>query len=345
MKSVRFAIIGCGAISKAHIQVIQSLDGAEVGAAVDINEARARQVGEELGCPWYTSIEDMLADKDNAIDVVNICTASGLHMEPAISAAAAGKHVLIEKPLEVTLERCDAIIDACKKHGVLLGGVFQSRFLPANILVKKAVDNGYFGKLLLGNAEVKWFRAKEYYSTAGWRGTWRFDGGGALMNQGIHQVDLLQWMMGPVVSVKAITQRLVHETIEVEDLAVALLQFANGGVGVIEASTCIAPGYPKKLEIHGSLGGAIVQDDVITASTGIPEGPELDEAKASHGHVANFADPMAISFLGHERQISDFIHVIHHGGTLAITGEEARKSVQIVTAVYEAAKSGTTVTL
>ncbi|MGI6611665.1 MAG: Gfo/Idh/MocA family protein [Limnochordia bacterium] len=344
MDSVRFAVIGCGNISQAHVHAIQRTEGASLAAVVDIAEPRAREVANRTGCRWYTSLEALLNDSIT-IDAVSICTASGLHMEPAMQAASAGKHVLVEKPLETTVERCNAIIRACEENNVLLGGVFQSRFFPGNLLVKRAAASGAFGRLLLGEAAVKWFRPKNYFTSAGWRGTWRFDGGGALMNQGIHQVDLLQWIMGPVASVHATTRRMVHESIEVEDLAVALLQFTNGAVGVVEASTAIMPGYPKRLEIHGSDGGAIVEDDIILQSTGITEGPELLSAQQKQVQTSTFSDPMAMSFAGHERQVADFVQAIRSGGTPIVTGREARKAVEIVTAVYESARTGKTVEL
>ena len=343
MNTIRFAIVGCGNISRAHIHAIQATAGAQLAAVVDIVESRAREVAQETGSQPFTSVEAMLNEAD--VDAVCICTASGLHMEPAVKAAHAGKHLLIEKPLETTVERCDAIISACEENDVLLGGVFQSRFLPANSLAKTVAENGGFGDLLLGEAIVKWFRPKSYFTSASWRGTWRLDGGGALINQGIHQVDLLQWIMGRVVSVQAVTRRLVHTSIEVEDLAVAILHFAGGAVGMLEASTAIRPGYPKRLEIHGSKGGVVVEDDYILHSTGIPEGPELDRATNRPTKTSTFSEPMAMSFVGHERQIADFVDAIRDNRPPAITGREARKAVEIVTAVYQSARTGQTVNL
>lgn len=343
MAPVRFGIVGCGAISQAHVYAITHTEEARLAAVVDISAERAQRLAEVNGCQWFTSVEDML--EQAAIDAVAVCTASGSHMEPAIAAANAGKHLIIEKPLEVTPERCDAIVSACARNGVLLSGVLQSRFMRANKLVKQAVDSGLFGRLLLGNAEVKWFREKDYYTGSGWRGTWRYDGGGALMNQGIHQVDLLQWMMGPVTAVQAVTRRLVHTGIEVEDLAVAILQFASGAVGVLEASTGIAPGYPKRLEIHGASGGAIVEDDVLLKSTGIPDDADLQAAMLREGECANYATPMAISFAGHQMQYADFVDAVIHEHHPQVTGEDACQAVKIITAVYESARTGTAVSL
>ena len=176
------------------------------------------------------------------LDVVCICTPSGAHMEPAVQAARAGKHVVVEKPLEITLPRCDAIIAACDAAGVRLCTIFPSRFTPANLRLKEAIDLGRFGRLTLGDTHVKWWRTQQYYDSGGWRGTWQLDGGGALMNQAIHNVDLLYWLMGDVASITALTATLAHERIEVEDTAVAALRFKNGALGVIEAATSAYPG-------------------------------------------------------------------------------------------------------
>ena len=185
----------------------------------------------------------MLADP--AVDAVSVATPSGAHMEPAVAAAKAGKHVIVEKPLEITLQRCDRIINECEKNGVKLSTFFPSRFHDSSIKMKRAVDEGRFGRLTLGDAYVKWFRTQEYYDSGAWRGTWKLDGGGALMNQAVHTVDLLTWLMGPVVEIQAQTATLAHERIEVEDVATATLRFANGALGIIEASTAVYPGYLK----------------------------------------------------------------------------------------------------
>jgi len=278
------------------------------------------------------------------IDVIDICTASGAHLEPALAAAAAGKHVLVEKPLEVTLERCDAMIEACERSGVHLGGVFQSRFYDGNILTHEAVASGRFGRLVHGAAYVDWWRSQEYYDQADWRGTWRLDGGGAVMNQAIHQVDLLQWMMGQVESIFAFADCLAHHGLEVEDTAVAVLRFANGALGVIEAMTSAYPGYAKRLEVHGDQGGAILEDDKIVSWQGLQIAKAEQEAMhrrfstAAGGDAS--ADPMAISHVGHERQIADFAEVVIHNRRPAVTGIDARKAVAIIEALYNSARTG-----
>ena len=196
---------------------------------------------------------------------MTIGTPSGAHMEPAVAAAEAGKHVIVEKPLEITLKRCDAIIASCEKNNVKLSAIFPSRFHDSSIELKRAVDAGRFGRLTLGDAYVKWFRTQAYYDSGAWRGTWELDGGGALMNQAIHSVDLLTWLMGPVVEITAHMATLAHERIAVEDTAVATLRFANGALGVIEASTAAYPGYLKRIEIHGSEGSAAMEEEDVVA--------------------------------------------------------------------------------
>ena len=203
----------------------------------------------------------MLADP--AVEVVTIGTPSGAHLEPAVAAARAGKHVIVEKPLEITLRRCDKIIEACDKAGVVLSTIFPSRFHDPSIEIKRAIEQGRFGRLTVGDAIVKWYRTQAYYDSGAWRGTWELDGGGALMNQAIHSVDLLTWLMGPVVEVRARTGLLAHQRIAVEDVALATVAFANGAMGIIEASTAIYPGYLKRIEIHGSTGSAVMEEEDI----------------------------------------------------------------------------------
>src|SRR5690606_2675649 len=229
-RSFGFAVIGAGAIAQAHIDSIQTIPGARLIGLWGRTPERAKQAAQRHGCLWEPEMEKLIERSD--VDVVVVATASGFHMEPAVAAARAGKHLVVEKPLEVTLERCDAIIEAAQEHGVKLACIFQSRFAPANRFVRDAAAQGRFGRLVLGDAYVKWHRPQSYYDQAEWRGTWKFDGGGALMNQSIHQIDLLQWMMGPVESVFAHTDCLAHSGLEVEDTAAAVLRFASGALGV-----------------------------------------------------------------------------------------------------------------
>jgi predicted dehydrogenase len=285
----------------------------------------------------------------DAIDIVCICTPSGAHLEPALKSIAAGKHCLIEKPLEVTLEKCDAIIEAAALAGVKIGVIFPSRFYEASLQMKKAVDEKRFGELVLGDAYVKWYRSAAYYKSAAWRGTWQLDGGGALMNQGIHSVDLLQWYMGPVVSVQAFTANRQHKEIEVEDTVVAVLRFANGALGNIEASTAIYPGVLKKIELMGTAGSAIMEESSLI-KWDFEQKKDADQAvhdlmgkpKSTVGGAANPGD---LSTLGHQYQIEDMISAVDTNTAPMIDGLEGRKSVEIVLAIYESAKTAKMVTL
>ena len=260
------------------------------------------------------------------------------------AAAALGKHVVVEKPLEITLERCDAVIDACDRAGVRLCTIFPSRFTAANLRLKEAIALGRFGRLTLGDTHVKWWRTQEYYDSGGWRGTWKLDGGGALMNQAIHNVDLLYWLMGDVESITATTATLAHTRIEVEDTAVASLRFKNGALGVIEAATSAYPGLLKRTEIHGDRGSARVEQDDITLwefQEKVPSDNEVLAAMAGQsGFKAGSSDPRGITHIGHRDQLMDFLDAIDNGCDPAVDGREGRKSVEIIRAIYRSADSG-----
>jgi len=249
-----FGIVGCGMIAEFHTRAINDLPNAGVVAAFSRSEKNGQKIKDlaKDGCEIYDDYAKFLAHP--GLDVVCVCTPSGAHLDPSVDAARAGKHVVVEKPLEITAERCDAIINECEKNKVLLCTIFPSRFHDANRELKNAVDSKRFGRLTLGETTCKWWRSQAYYDEGGWKGTKALDGGGALMNQAIHNVDLLLWMMGPVVQVSGFTATLAHERIEVEDTAVACMQFESGALGVIQATTSVHPGLPKTISIHGDKG-------------------------------------------------------------------------------------------
>ncbi len=266
-----------------------------------------------------------------------------------MAAARAGKHVIVEKPLEITLRRCDKIIRECEKAGVVLSTIFPSRFHDASRELKRALEQGRFGRLTLGDAIVKWYRTQAYYDSGAWRGTWRLDGGGALMNQAIHTVDLLAWLMGPVIEVRAKTALLAHQRISVEDTAVATVQFANGALGIIEASTAVFPGYLKRIEIHGSTGSAVLEEEDLV-KWDFAKKSKADEAilrkmteKKSGGGGA--ADPAAIGHHGHARQFQDVVNAMRKGTKPLIDGPEGRRAVEIILAIYKSAETGKAVPL
>ncbi len=323
-----FGIIGCGMIANFHARAIGDIRGARVVACYDAVPAAADRLAAAQGCRAYYKLDAMLADTE--VDVVTVGTPSGAHLEPAVAAANAGKHVIVEKPLEITLKRCDQIIRACQKNKVQLSAIFPSRFHQSSTLLKKAVDDGRFGRLTLGEAYVKWYRTQAYYDSGAWRGTWELDGGGALMNQAIHSVDLLTWLMGPVVEISAHWGLLAHQRIAVEDTAVATLKFKNGALGVIEATTAAYPGYLKRIEIHGSEGSAAMVEEDVAA---------WDFAKKARGDAAvhkrmaesvstagGASDPAAIGHHGHTEQFRDVLDAIRERRKPAVDGHEGRRS-------------------
>ncbi|QDU95981.1 Gfo/Idh/MocA family protein [Lignipirellula cremea] len=345
--AIGFGIIGCGMIASFHAKAVGDLPDARVAACYNRTPEKADRFAEAQGCKAYYDLDEMLADPD--VHVVTICTPSGAHLEPALAAAKAGKHVIVEKPLEVTLDRCDAIIEACEKAGVVLSTIFPSRFHESSQLLKQAVDGGRFGRLTLGDALVKWYRSQEYYDQGAWRGTWALDGGGALMNQAIHSVDLLTWLMGPVSEIVAATDTLAHERIEVEDVAVAAVRFANGALGVIEATTAAYPGALKKVEIHGSRGSASLEEEDIKTwdfAEATDDDKALLERMTGKTHTGGgAADPAAIGHHGHTMHFADVLKAIETGGKPLIDGHEGRRSVEIILAIYKAAETGQAVKL
>lgn len=348
MGKVGFGIVGCGMIAGFHARAINEIRGARTLAVFTSKPENGGKIAEIVGgCTIYSDYDKFL--KHPGLEIVNICTPSGAHLEPAAAAAAAGKHVVVEKPLEITLARCDKLIAACRKHGVKLCTIFPSRFSPANQVLKAAIDEGRFGRLTLGDAYVKWWRTQQYYDGGGWRGTWQLDGGGAYMNQAIHNVDLLQWFMGDVAEVAGFTGTLAHERIEVEDTGVAAVRFKNGAMGVIEATTSAFPGLLKKTEIHGTQGSAIVEQDDVLLWHFEPASKKDAAIRKKFarrvGGGGGASDPKAISFLGHYEQLKDFVRAIQTGSKPLVDGEEGRKSVEIILAIYQAARTGRAVKL
>ncbi|NMC18884.1 MAG: Gfo/Idh/MocA family oxidoreductase [Thermogutta sp.] len=342
-----FGIIGCGLIAKFHARAIADVRGARLAACYDVVGAAAEKIGQEFGCKVYTDLDAMLADPN--VHVVTVATPSGAHMEPAVAAARAGKHVIVEKPLEITMDRCDAIIRECEEAGVVLSTIFPSRFHGSSRLLKAAVEEKRFGRLTIGDAYVKWWRTQQYYDGGAWRGTWKLDGGGALMNQAIHSVDLLLWLMGPAAEVSAKTALLAHERIEVEDVAVALLRFECGALGVIEATTAAYPGYLKRIELHGDRGSAVMEEEDIVKWDFAEVRPQDEEIrrkmaeKVSGGGGAS--DPAAIGHHGHAMQFADVVQAVQEGRKPLIDGHEGRRSVELIMAVYQSAETGKIVQL
>lgn len=330
-----FGIAGWGNIASHHAKSIAELENCKLIGGVSTQERKRRAMKEAFGMVGFDSFTEMLRQPE--IDVICICTPSGYHLEYALQAAIAGKHLIIEKPLEITLSRAREIIKACRENGVKLSCIFQNRFSDDYEKALKAAREGQLGKLILGNAYIKWYRDQAYYDSAAWRGTLQGDGGAALINQGIHTIDLLQNIMGPVKTVFGTTRTMSHN-IEGEDLGVAILEFENGALGTIEGSTSIYQGYPERLEIHGTDGSIVLESGRIVSwktaedKFGKPE-PAEDFGDGS-------SDPMAIGYQLHKKQILDMANAIWNNEKPAVDGEEGLKSLQIVEAIYQSARTG-----
>ena len=351
-ETLRFGLVGCGVIGPLHAEAITSLPDAELRAVTDIVLERAKKLARQYSARSYTDLSEMLAHEQ--LDVVTICTPSGMHGEHACQAMCAGCHVIVEKPMEIRLAAIDEMLRVQQEKKVKLAVISQHRFDPAIQKVRTLVDEGAFGRLVLGNALVPWWRSQGYYDSSQWRGTWRLDGGGVLMNQSIHYIDLLQWMMGPVRSITAYTDTLVHR-METEDVATAALRFENGGLGTISATTGAYPGLGARLDLLGEKGSVVIEQDELRylrlardeqesvgdygegRTTGPVESLLLESSVAS--------DPAAPAWRSHALQIADMIRVIREDGTPLVDGLAARRPVEIILGIYESARTGKEVRL
>lgn len=338
-KKFGFGIVGCGVISKWHSDSIKEIEGAELIGVYDKFKEGAERFASENGCTFFETFEDMLASED--IDAICICTPSGTHAPLAIQAANSGKNIIVEKPVAITEEQIAQLVEAVEKNGVKLAVVSQLRFNDAVKKAKKAITEGRLGKILLGDVYMKYYRSSEYYSSSAWRGTWAMDGGGALMNQGIHGIDILQYLAGPVKSVSAICKTLDRD-IEVEDAANIIVEYEHGGIGVIQGTTCTTPGYPRRLEITGTKGTIVIEEDTIIKWD--IEGEE-GEITAEKTDVASFKDPSAFNNENHKRQIEDLINAVKEDRPPLVDLYEGKRPVEIILAAYESSKRGTKIEL
>jgi len=331
-------------IAHVHAKAITAMSGGTLHSVFNHRAEGARQLAAQYGVTAYAAIGEFLADSQ--LDIVTVCTPSGAHFEPALAALEAGKHVICEKPLEVTTERIDQLIAAACSHHRTLASVLNRRFHPAMSAFKQAADAGRFGRLTSASCYVKWFRDQAYYDSAPWRGTWALDGGGVLMNQAIHTIDALLHLAGPVTAVQANTACLAHSGIEVEDIAVAIVEFANGARGVIEGSTCTwsKDGHPSRVQLAGTAGSVFLADEsfeVWDFKNAQPEDAEIRAALMSgrsRGLGAN--DPAAIGHQQHQRNFEEVVAAISNGREPATSAKEARKAVALIQAIYLSARNG-----
>lgn len=339
---MKFGIIGAGMIGQFHGKAIEAMDGGELHSVFDLRADAAEQLAKQFEAKPFSDIDQFLADDE--LQVVTVGTPSGAHLDPSLAALRAGKHVICEKPLEVTPERIDLMMDAAEKNGVSLAAVLNRRFHPAMDAFKTAADKGRFGTLTSASAYVKWYRDQAYYDSAAWRGTWALDGGGALMNQSVHTIDALLYLAGPVVSVQASTACLTHSDIEVEDTAVAIVEFANGARGVIEGSTSnwSKDGHPARVQLCGDRGSVFLADESFEIWDFMDEAPEDTEVHQSmmKGSEAGLGanDPKAINFEGHQKNFEEVVNAISENREASVNAVEARKAVTLICAIYESAR-------
>lgn len=334
--SVSIGILGGGNISLTHARAALEIDGIKVTAVHGQNVERAAKIAELAGASFHRDLNSFLGHRPT--EIVLIGSPSGLHAEHGTAAARHGLHVLVEKPIETTTAKADALIEACRIEHVKLGVFFQDRTAPDIVKLKEVISSGDLGRPLLISASVRWYRPPDYYRNSRWRGTWALDGGGALMNQGIHTIDLLLWLFGEIsaVSGKAIT---AYHNIEVEDTVVATFEFANGALGNLEASTCSFPGFSRRIEMTFSNGTIVLQDDQIRSVdlksplSGVVASGTASENERNATAVVSRTD-------GHRKVIENFIKAISSGGVPLCDGGEGRKSVEVVSAVYESSRSG-----
>jgi UDP-N-acetyl-2-amino-2-deoxyglucuronate dehydrogenase len=344
-KSIGFGIVGVGMIAEFHAQAIAGTRGGRLVGLATRNVDNARAFAQKHGVPFATERIDELVTRPD-VDVVCITTPSGAHRDAALAAIHAGKHVVIEKPIEITVARVDEILRAADAAGVVVAPIFQARFGEGARTVKAALDGGRFGRLVLASAYVKWHRTAQYYT--GWKGTLALDGGGAVINQAIHAVDQLQWFAGMPSEVFAFKTRRVHTAIEAEDTAVAALKFGSGALGTIEASTALWPGWSRRIEITGEHGSVALEDDRLAKWDFCEARPEDDAIRAAGNNNAlgsGASNPAAISFEGHRRQLQDLIDALQSNRKPQLDGREGRKAVALVRAIYESAERGAAVKL
>jgi predicted dehydrogenase len=329
-------IVGAGNISETHARAVRSIPGLQVAAITGRNLTRAERLTEQFGGEPYGDFERFLAHEP--MDLVIIGSPSGLHADQGIAAATRGLHVLIEKPIDISLDRADALISACGKARVKLAVIFQDRTKPDIKKLKHLIASGRMGKPTLVTAAVKWYRPPEYYSKSHWRGTWTLDGGGALMNQGIHTVDLLLWLTGDVVRVSATAVTALHD-IEAEDTVVATLEFANGAIGTLEATTAAFPGYDRRVEITGSRGTVILERDKVTSADLIEPVSDFKDSEHTDDNPSAHS-PVVSDIRGHSAVIENFVRAIDSGSSPLCDGLEGRRSLAVVRAIYESSRTG-----
>ena len=331
-------LVGAGNISDTHARAALAA-GLQIAGVYGDNHGKARQLAERYGAAAFSTLDALFAHP--SLEMVIIGSPSGCHAQQAIAAARSGRHVLVEKPLDISTARIDRLLEEVTRAGVLCGVCFQDRLKPAVVDMKRRIDAGEIGTLLLATGEVKWFRPPEYYSTSRWRGTWAFDGGGALMNQGIHSVDLMLYLLGEIRSVSGLTSTRFHE-IEAEDTATVLVEFVNGAHGTLDVTTAAYPGAPRRFRITGSKGSLWLEGDQLLDTSAPPQKAQMTQRE---GVPENAVSATVSDASAHQRIIEDFADAIRGGRRPICDGAEGRRSVAVVEAVYRSAREKTPIAL
>jgi len=343
-EKLRFGIIGCGTIGPTHAEAIDSLPDAQLVAVADPIASRAQKLADKYSITPYADIQAMLDFEQ--LDVVTVCTPSGEHGTHACQVMRTGRHVIVEKPMEISRAAIDEMLGTQQEMGVKLSVISQHRFDTATQQIHALVQEQAFGRLVLGNVIIPWWRSQAYYDSGAWRGTWKFDGGGVLMNQSIHSIDLLQWLMGPVKSLYAYTDTLAHR-METEDVGVAVLRFGNGAVGTIAATTGAYPGVTTRIELFGNKGSAIIENDQLSylhlardeQEQAGDYGAKPKTARKSAVDSLAAHNPAALSANSHALQIADMIRAIRENSTPLVDGNTARQAVDIILSIYESVRT------
>jgi len=333
-EKVRIGFVGCGGIGGHHLKIWSAMEDAEITAVCDIVEEKARKASETYGGEVFTDMEEMLEKAE--IDAVDICTWSGLHAEQAMMAIQAGKHVVVEKPIDIDIKKVDKLLELADKSDVVLTCIFQNRMGKEIQKAKQLIDEGALGRLITGSTYIKWWRAQSYYDQDAWRGTWKYDGG-CFSNQGIHAIDQLCWMCGPVEEVNYCHIETAAHEMEAEDFGLAMVKFENGAVGVIEATTCCYPGLGMRTEIYGTRGSAVFEGSKVKLFKVQDEEIDLSGEQEQVEQTDGRSDPLAIGLGGHEAQLVDFVNCIKTGKQPLVTGREARVAVDCLTKLYNKA--------
>jgi len=345
MKTWNFGIVGAGLIADFHANAVKSIPNAKLVGCCDVVSEKAQALVDKYGGRAFKDYEELVGCDD--IDIITVATPSGFHAEPTIAAAGAGKHVICEKPLDVTLERIDAMMAAHEKAGTVLGGIFPCRFNDAIVPLREAIQSGRFGTITYAGVYVPWWRTEEYYKDS-WHGTWKLDGGGALMNQSIHMIDMLCHLMPTIESVQAYMETRGHPQIEAEDTAVVSVRFVDGTLGIIYGTSASWPGRYRRFEITGTKGTVVYKEDIFTMWEFLDKKPEDEEIRRKYCQIntgGGVNDPGTIPYENHTRNFRAFLDSLETGKEFCISAPEARRTVEVILGIYESARTGRMVKL